>query len=81
MSWSIYATGTKKGVQRAVEKHTTTADPDQYGPAKALILSEVEKIGDGKIVKLEASGSLYEGTRSLKIEINTLADFHNDPVV
>jgi hypothetical protein len=78
MSWSIYAVGSKKGVQKSVQEHQTTADPDQYEPAKALILSEIAKFDDSQGVKLEAAGHCYSGQRSLKIEISPI-NFVGDP--
>jgi hypothetical protein len=59
MSWSIYKTGTKEAVRKAITDFKPTCDETQVELAKSLILSEIDfntsEFENG--IKVEASGS------------------------
>lgn len=77
MSWSIYSTGTKKGVLNAVEKATGYGDTSQLEQAKRFLLEEIGKVpekdeqGNERGVRLLASGHHDEGTRSVSITLES----------
>lgn len=73
MSWSIYVTGSKEGVRKAVaEAKAYGTDQTQIDGAKAVILAAVDASPDGLGIKVEAGGHHDSCQRQLKIDVSTI---------
>lgn len=86
MSWSLSATGHKKAVKRIIGEQAVTRYDDPNNPnsqqkarAAHFIAGELDRLTDAGFVRVEAHGTLHNGTGNVRIEITPVLIHLDEP--